>query len=100
MGGSHYRVEAEEMKRTAEKKKTKGRRKNGGYDGERRRVRESLSGGGETISTFYFFQKLIEIEIIYRSTCSEAGLIRSIRGNDREMSSGSLSSRDRGEAAS
>lgn len=99
MGSSHYRVEAEEMKRTAEKKKkkTKRRQKNGGCEAG---GGKSIGRGRDAISAFYFFQELIEIEIIYRSTCSEAGLIRSIRENDREMSSGSLSSRDRGKAAS
>lgn len=83
-----------------------GRRRRGkrqGYRGQirgRGRGRQPFEQGrDDRWCRFIFFGSwLRSLEIIYRSTCSEAGLIRSIRGNDREMSSESLSSPDRGEA--
>lgn len=49
MGGSHYRVEAEEMKRTAEKKrKRRGGKRTVDMDGKRERGEgESLSRAGK-----------------------------------------------------
>lgn len=84
-----------------------GRRRKGG---KRQGYREQIRGRGRGRQPFgrgrddrwcrfiFFGSWLRSLEIIYRSTCSEAALIRSIRGNDHEMSSESLSSPDRGEA--
>jgi len=90
MGGSHYRAEAEEMKERGERRERKPRRAEGHRPLERR-------GGGRPGMLFYFFRKLIEIarDHLPVDLCLWPGLIRSIREN-REMSSASLSARDRG----
>lgn len=73
-------------------------------DAERKSINERMrgvrrgqrGGGNDRWCCFIFFRSWLRLlEIIYRPEPSpEAGLIRSIRGNNRGMSSGSLSSRD------
>lgn len=98
MGGSHYRVERwKEWQRQEEEAKVRGiqrANKSGG-----REVQPFGRGReGRSMMPFYFFQKLIEIarDHLPIDLLREAGLIRSIRRNDREMSSGLLSSPDGG----